>query len=180
MAHNKLLLDIVLSAGLIFPAIGWADNASHCQFKVTGDINLVIKGAPDSTSGGFLHPFQVNCNDGPGATAGVVFLTTVGQLKSVEPGKYKIIANDKLDAKGAPGDFVAQPLSLPVDGKMMLFAVSEPGSIEVTKVDTTAIEGTFSFKAVTASLMPIPGQVTRHVLIEGRFSFPCKFGVVCQ
>ncbi|MEP6861031.1 MAG: hypothetical protein ABJE66_10445 [Deltaproteobacteria bacterium] len=82
-----------------------------------------------------------------------------------KPGKYSITSDAKVGEIGAM-------VNLRPPGKHQSYKLSEPGTLDLMKFDSTGLTGTFTFKAKSYD-----GK--QAIEVKGSFDYPCV-GAACK
>jgi hypothetical protein len=112
---------------------------------------------------------QISCSDPDNLVQGALVThtnTTVVSDIPMAPGSYPI-SGGLFDADGPAGTFIA---SLSVDDEVLYGTVDGSGSLEITRWDLEAIEGSFTFEVREAFAEDDPEEITVRV----DFSFVCR------
>ena len=87
------------------------------------------------------------------------------------PGTYPIVAGGALGGEAGPGEF-----SVLMTYGERSFQVTEAGELDITRFDTSGIEGTFSFGAAEAFVEGDPPEID----VRGAFNFECTGASKCD
>jgi hypothetical protein len=117
----------------------------------------------------------LNCGLGTDESGGSVSLLPGNESRYADvpfgPKTYTIAKGGIFGGGAGKGEFSA--LFSLKDG---VWALDEPGTLEITRFDKSGIAGRFSFKASER----FAGGTPKKVAVQGTFNFPCTAGANCK